>query len=313
MGESAADGAAMRHPTLQQLRLFAAVARHKSITRAAQEVHLTQPSVSMQVRRLEEKVGHRLTEQIGKSMHLTAAGQEVAAAASDILGRIGDLETALDDMQRQVGGPLSISVVSSGKYFLPQLLGSFKRRYPLVEPKLQITNRDKVIERMSRNADDLYIMGRPPADDALTENPFLENNIVCIAPPDHPLAGQKSIPLSRLAQENVIRREPGSGTRRAVDVLFAQSQVGLTTLMEFDDTDAIKNGVASGLGIAFMSLHALRLELAAGELTVLDVAGFPLHRRWFAVHRTRKHLTKTAGAFLDFLQTESGSVLDTNP
>jgi len=293
-------------PTIQQLRLFESVARLGSITRAAAEVHLTQPSVSMQVRTLEEKIGMPLTEQVGKTLHLTRAGEEVAAAAREILARLAEMETGLQDLNREVGGRLSVAVVSTARYFMPQLLGSFKRRFPKVEPRLQITNRETLLARMSTNADDLYIIGRLPEEEAQTviAEPFLENIIAFVARPDHPLVGQKAIPLARIGQENVIRREPGSGTRLAVERLFDTAGVSLRTHMEFDDSEAIKQGVVSGLGIASLSLHTVRHELATGELAVLDVQGFPLRRRWYAVHRKGKRLSNAAERFLEFLLTE---------
>ena len=294
----------MYAPTLQQMRLFAAVARHRSFTRAAEEVHLTQPSVSMQVKRLEEKVGQRLTEQIGKTLHLTAAGDTVLAACTDILARIDALEVALNDMQGEIAGPLNVCVVSTAKYFLPHLLGSFTRRFPKVEPRLMITNRETQLRRLSGNEDDLYVTGQVPETYAVTDHPFLENVIVVVAHPDHPLVGQKNISLTRLAQHRVIRREPGSGTRKAVERLFDAEGLTLPTHMELDDNEAIKQGVISGLGIAFLSLHSLRLELAAGELVTLDTIGFPMRRRWYAVHPTGKHLSNAASAFLDYLLQE---------
>jgi len=294
----------MYHPTLQQMRLFAAVARHRSFTRAAEEVHLTQPSVSMQVRRLEEKTGQRLTEQIGKTLHLTRAGEEVFAACTDILARLDALETSLADLQGDIAGPLNVCVVSTAKYFLPQLLGSFTRRYPKVVPRLQITNREVLLRRLSQNEDDLYITGQVPQEYEVVDDPFLENVIVAVAHPAHPLAGAGAIPLARLAQAAIIGREPGSGTRKAVQRLFDAEGVSFGHHMELDDNEAIKQGVISGLGVAFLSLHSLRLELAAGEVTVLDVQGFPLRRRWYAVHRKGKHLSNAARAFLDYLQDE---------
>lgn len=291
-------------PTIQQLRLFDAVGRLGSITGAAREVHLTQPSVSMQVRTLEDKIGQPLTEQLGKTIGLTRAGEEVAAAARDVLARLAEMEAALDDLNRSVAGPLSVAVVSTAKYFLPELLGEFKRRFPLVEPRLTIANRETIRARISENRDDLYIMGRPPREEAVEANPFMENVIVFVARPDHPLVGQRHIPLARMAEENVIRREAGSGTRQAVERLCGAAGVRLGTHMEFDDAEAIKHGVLSGLGVAYLSLHALRLEIAAGELALLDVEGFPLHRRWYALQRRGKRLSNAAQAFLAYLQEE---------
>lgn len=297
-------------PTLQQMRLFEAVARHGSITKAADEVHLTQPTVSMQIKTLEGKIGAPLTEQIGKALHLTREGEEVAAASRDVLARMHDMRNALEDMKREVEGPLSVAVVSTAKYFLPRLLGSFKNSYPRVEPRLQITNRERLLQRMADNADDIYIMGRPPEEEALVAEPFLENVIVFVARPDHQLAGATAIPLARMAEESVISREPGSGTRLAVEKLCANVGVSLNSHMEFDDAEAIKQGVISDLGVAYLSLHMLRLELAAGELAILDVDGFPLRRRWYAVHRKGKRLSNAAAAFLAFLQDTSDAVAD---
>ena len=291
-------------PTLQQMRLFEAVARHGSITRAAEEVNLTQPSVSMQVKSLEEKIGLPLTEQIGKALYLTRAGEEVASASRDVLERLGAMRHTLEDMHQVVAGPLSVSAVSTAKYILPQLLGNFKRRYPGVEPRLQFTNRETVVARMARNADDLYIMGRTPKEEAVIAEPFLNNVIVFVARPDNPLAGKKHLSLAQISSENIIQREPGSGTRLAVEKMFHAAGVPFTGHMEFDDSEAIKQGVMSGLGVAYLSLQSLRHERAAGELEVLDVDGFPLRRRWFAVHRKGKRLTSVAQTFLDFLQNE---------
>lgn len=291
-------------PTLQQMRLLAAVAKEKSITRAAEAVNLTQPSVSMQIRSLEDKVGQKLTEQVGKQLHLTRAGQVVFDACTDVLARIDEMQTDLENLQGEVAGPLNVAVVSSAKYFLPQLLGSFTRRYPNVEPRLQITNRDKLLARLNANEDDIYVMGLIPEHYPVVRHRFLENVIAVVAHPDNPLVGEKNITLERLARERLLRREPGSGTRRAVQALFDSKGVEIRTHIELDDSEAIKQGVISGLGIAFLSLHSLRLELAAGELVVLDVEGFPFRRRWYAVHREGKHLSNAAQTFLDYLLQE---------
>lgn len=294
-------------PTFQQMRLFEAVARHGSITHAAHEVNLTQPSVSMQVKSMEEKIGLPLTEQVGRSLKLTHAGEAVAAASRDILARIDDLKIGLEDMKREVAGPVSITAVSTTKYFLPQLVGDFKRRHPRVTPRLTITNRSRVLESMRAGDADLYIMGQPPDGAALIYEPFLENVIVFVARADHPLVGKKSIPLNRLAEENLIGREAGSGTRKAVESLWDEAGTALVPHMEFDDTEAIKQGIISGLGVAYLSMQALRLELAAGELAVLDVQGFPMRRPWFAVHRQGRRLTNAAQSFLDYMKEEAGT------
>ena len=294
----------MFHATLQQLRLFAAVAEHKSVTRAAEEVHLTQPAVSIQIKRLEGKVGMPLIEHIGKELHLTVAGEEVFDAARDVLERLGDLENTLNDLQGEVAGPLNVHVVSSGKYFMPHLLGSFVRRYPKVEPRLQITNRALLLTSLAKNQSDLYIMGQPPEDVSVVEYPFLENILVVVARPDHPLAGKKKISLTRIAEERFVGRESGSGTRKAVEKLFRAKGLDISAYIELDSAEGIKQGVVGGLGIGVLSKHSLRLELDAGELVILDVQGFPLRRRWYVSHREGKRLSRAAQVFLQYLQEE---------
>jgi DNA-binding transcriptional LysR family regulator len=294
----------MFHATLQQLRLFAAVAEQKSVTRAAEEVHLTQPAVSIQIKRLEAKVGMPLIEHIGKELHLTVAGEEVFDAAKDVLERLSDLETSLNDLRGEVAGPLNIHVVSSGKYFLPHLMGSFVRRYPKVEPRLEITNRADLLSSLAKNQSDLYIMGQPPEGVPVVEYPFLENILVVVARPDHPLAGKKKIPLAKIAKERFVGRESGSGTRKAVEKLFNQKGLSIEAYIELDSAEGIKQGVIGGLGIGVLSKHSLRLELDAGELVVLNVAGFPLRRRWYVSHREGKRLSRAAQLFLQYLQEE---------
>ena len=294
----------MFHATLQQLRLFAAVAEHRSVTRAAEEVHLTQPAVSIQIKRLEGKVGMPLIEHIGKELHLTVAGEEVFDAARDVLERLGDLENTLNDLQGEVAGPLNVHVVSSGKYFMPHLLGSFVRRYPKVEPRLQITNRALLLTSLAKNQSDLYIMGQPPEEVSVVEYPFLENILVVVARPDHPLAGKKKISLARITEERFVGRESGSGTRKAVEKLFQAKGLDVSAYIELDSAEGIKQGVVGGLGIGVLSKHSLRLELDAGELVILDVQGFPLRRRWYVSHREGKRLSRAAQVFLQYLQEE---------
>jgi len=294
----------MFHATLQQLRLFAAVARYKSFTRAAENVHLTQPAVSIQVKRLEEKIGMPLLEQMGKSLHLTVAGEEVFDACKDVLQRLGELETALDDLRGEVSGPLNVTVVSSAKYFLPHLLGSFVRRYPKVEPRLKITNRANVLSSLAANESDIYVMGQPPEELPVVEYPFLENVLVVVARPDHPLAGEKAITLECIAEERFVGRETGSGTRKAVEQMFAAKNLKIIPYIELASAEAIKQGVIGGLGIAVLSLHSLHFELNAGALVVLDVTGFPLRRRWYAAHRKGKRLSRAAQTFLTYLEEE---------
>ena len=297
------------HATLQQLRLFEAVARHASFTRAAAEVHLTQPTVSIQIKRLEENVGQPLFEQIGKRIYLTAAGEALYAASRDILARLVELDESLETLSGEVAGSLRISVVTSAKYFMPRLLGAFLQRYPRVEPRLKVSNRAHVLAGLARNEDDLYVMGQVPEDLDSETLPFLENVLAPVAGPDHPLAGTRGLRLEDLAGERLLVRESGSGTRKAVEQLFARRGLEITPYMELGSDEALKQGVIAGLGIAVLSLYNLGLELRTGELVVLDIAEFPLRRPWFAVYPRGKRLSRTAQSFLEFLQTEGEAIV----
>lgn len=294
----------MIHLTLQQLRLFEAVARLRNITRAAEEVHLTQPAVSIQLKKMEEALGTPLLEQVGRRIHLTVAGQAVFDASRDVLQRLHELDLSLDELKDDVTGPVNLVVVSSAKYFLPYLLGHFLERYPRVKPQLVVTNRAKLLSKLAANEDDLYIMGQVPEGLPVEEYPFLENVLVVVARPDHPLADKQAIDLATIAKQRLIGREPGSGTRKAIEDLFRQNGLQVSPYLELGGADEIKHAVMAGLGIAVLPLHSLGLELAANKLVVLDVEQFPLRRGWFAVHRKGKKLSKAARLFLDYLQHE---------
>ena len=297
------------HLTLQQLKLFESVVRNHSFTRASEEMHLTQPAVSIQIKRLEEQAGLPLLEHVGKRIFPTAAGKAVHAAAIDILGRVAVLKDEMEILKGEVKGPLQLSVVTTGKYFMPHLLGHFLQRYPGVEPKLKFTNRARVVERLMNNEDDFVVMGQIPDDERLTCYPFLENILGFIAPPDHPLAGRQDLTLEDLAKERFISREVGSGTRLVLDRLLEKEGLRLEPYMELSSSEAIKQAVLAGLGLALISLHSVRLEQAAGKLVELEVKGFPVRRRWYAVHLKGKKLSLVAQTFLDFILEEGHEVL----
>lgn len=298
------------HLTLQQMKLFEAVARHRSFTRAAEELFLTQPAVSIQVKRLENSAGIPLFEIMGKRLYLTSAGREMYGACQDVLKRLEGLEEEIAAMRGNVRGPLKLAVVTSGKYFMPHLLGAFLHHYPDVQPRLTVTNRARVISRLSNNEDDLLIMGQVPDQYEVEVKSFLENPLVCIAHPTHPLTAEKDIPLERLIQERRLTREEGSGTRMAFDRLLAEHNLNFKPYMELGSSEAIKQAVMANLGISVLSLHNARLELAAGLIAILDVQGFPLKRTWYAVHIKSKKLPLVVKTFLDFILLESNRVLD---
>lgn len=291
----------LRHITLHQLRLFNSLGRHLSFTKAAEELHLSQPAVSIQIKRLEESIGLPLVEQMGKKIFLTGAGNELYSATNDIFDRLNVLNEDMIGMEQGVKGSLNLSAITTAKYFMPHLLGVFLRDYPGVEPSLTITNQSKVVGRLEENLDDIVIMGTMPDSLDLEATYFMDNPLVVVAPADHPLVGKKNIPLERIAEERFISRELGSGTRAVRKKLFAKHGLEAKTYMELGSGEAIKQAVMAGLGISVLSLHNLRVELDAGIISVLDVQHFPLIRQWYAVHLKGKKLSNTSRRFLDFL------------
>lgn len=294
----------IHHWTLQQFRLFEAVARNRSYTRAAEELHLTQPAVHIQVKRLEESMGLPLIELVGKKLLLTRAGDEVYAAALDVTTRLQALADSLTDMKGKVAGPLKVGVVTSAKFFMPHFLGRFVHEYPEVQPQLTVTNRARVLERLANNLDDFVVFGQIPEKLDLVALPFLENPLVLAAHPDHPLAAERNIPIERLASERFLLRESGSGTRSSTERLFAEHGLQLKPYMELGSGEAIKQAIMANLGISIVPLGSLELELEARRVVVLDVEGFPMRRMWHAAHLGGKRLGLTAATFLEFLLRE---------
>ncbi len=299
----------MLHLTFRQLSVFEAVARHLSFSRAAHELHLTQPAVSMQVKQLEENVGTALFEQLGKKIYLTEAGHELAHYSRMIAQQLAEAEAVLSELKGLKRGKLKISVASTANYFAPQLLATFSQRFPTVTVSLNVTNRQALLQQLANNEMDMAIMGQPPDGLDLVAESFMENPLVVIAPINHMLARKKSIPLARLEQETFLIREEGSGTRIVMKRFFDAHSIQLHTGMEMSSTEAIKQAVQAGLGLGVVSLHTVELELEARRLKVLDVKDFPIRRHWYIVHRKDKRLTASALAFKNFLIDEANAVL----
>ncbi len=297
------------HLTLQQLRLFEAVSRLGSYTRAAEELFITQPAVSIQIKRLESQVGLALFEQVGKKTFPTAAGKTMYEASLDILQRVDQLKNSIEELKGTVKGSLQLSVVTTAKYFLPNLLGAFLQKYPDVEPKLKFTNRARVIDRLMNNEDDFVIMGQIPKDDNLVAHPFLNNILGIVAPANHPWVNKKNITIEELANQRFLNRETGSGTQSVFNQILKEHGIKIEPYMELGSSEALKQAVMAGLGIAFLSLHSVQLERDVNKLVVLDVVGFPLKRRWYAVHLKGKKLSLVGRTFLDYILKESSSVL----
>lgn len=300
----------MKNATLHQLKVFEAVARHSSFTRAAEELFLTQPTVSMQVKQLAKAVGLPLFEQVGKRLYLTEAGKELYTTCQEIFDRLAQFETTIANLKGLKQGTLRLAVVTTAKYVIPRLLGPFCQRYPGVDVSLTVTNHEHVIDNLIDNRDDLYILSQPPEDLDVSIHPFLENPLVVLAQRNHPLSQEKHIPLKRLSEEPFIMREPGSGTRKSVQKLFEDQGLGLRVKLDLGSNEAIKQAIAGGLGISVLSLHTLALEGTESPLTVLDVENFPIQHYWYVVYPAGKQLSIIAQAFFEYLLNEGKSVAE---
>lgn len=299
----------MRNMTLRQMRVFAAVARNLSFTRAARELHLTQPAVSQQVKLLEAEIGLPLFEQIGRKVHLAPAGAELlryTEQATELLRQAGESLSAMRGLKR---GVLKLGAVSTAKYFAPSLLSAFKPAYPEVSIKFAVGNRGEIIRQLAANEIDLVIMGRPPRELETVAEPFAKHPLVLIASPTHPLADKRRIRLSQLATESFLIREEGSGTRASMERVFGERGVPIRVSMEVSSNETIKQAVMADMGISFISSHTVGLELAAGKLVILDVVGLPIIRDWYVIHLRDKRLAPIPAAFRAFLLEHGARII----
>ncbi|ANJ67032.1 transcriptional regulator [Halothiobacillus diazotrophicus] len=294
----------MRRLTLRQLMVFEAVARHLSFSKAAEELYLTQPAVSMQVRQLEKFVGLDLTEQVGKRIFLTDAGRVVFHASKNITAQLRDLGAALSRMKGVSEGQLDLAVTSTVNAVATGILARFRDQYPQVAIHLDVSNRAEVLGLLTANKVDLAVMGQVPRELGLTATRFMENPLVVIAPPDHPLAGRTQVSIEEISSEAFVVREEGSGTRAAMERFFAARDIEIRTSMEMNSNEALRLAVQAGLGLGVISLQTLELELALKRLVVLPVEGFPIIRHWYVVQRADKRLSPVSQAFKDYLLSE---------
>ena len=303
----------MQNITLRQLKVFDAVARHLNYSRAAESLFLTQPAISMQMKQLEVSIGLPLLEQVSKRLRLTDAGHELLKYSRNILQQLQDMEAAFGEMKGLERGQLSIAVVSTANYFMPQLLAKFIRLHPKINLTLSVANRDSVIKQLDDNVADLAILGLPPKGTDMVSRVFMPNPLVVIAAPDHPFTKLKRIKPSQLTEETFLLREIGSGTRDVVERFFSSHQMQLPSHMEMDTNEAIKQSVSANIGIGIISRQSIEMELETKRLCILDVIGFPIVRNWNIVHRKNKRLSTAAQAFQRFLLEEASMLSQTNP
>ena len=291
----------MRNYSLKQIQTFIEVTRQGSVSKAAEKLCVTQPAVSMHIRQLEEAFGVALVEAQGRGIRLTDAGRTFAGRANVVMAELHELESLMAEYAGAQKGRIALAVVSTAKYFVPMLLMRFSRLYPDIEVRLHIENRESVLGMLERSEADLVIMGRAPRNMTTQAAAFATNPMAIVAAPSHALAGRKNLPFSVLADYAFVMRESGSGTRAAMERLFALHEVPLKVAMEMPSNETIKQAVMAGMGLSFLSLRTLRQELAGGYLVQLDINGMPIVGQWFVTHMASKTLSPAARAFKAFL------------
>ena len=297
-----------RHGTLTQMRVFEAVARHGNFTRAAEELHMAQPTVSVHVKKLSETIGAPLIEQLGKRLRLTAAGEQVYAACKCMFQSLSDLETALADLRGLKAGKLRIAATTAGEYLMPRLLAHFVHRHPAIKVSLHVAGRQSILERLKANADHLYLLTSPPDIPPVVAHPIFPNPLVAVAAADHPLAHQQAIPFDRFARQPMLMREAGSGTRLAAERAFAAHGLQPVVRMELNSNESIKEAVVSRLGVALMYRAGLGFNFDPARLAILDVSGLPSEASWQLVHPAATKLPSIAQTFVEFARAEAPEI-----
>jgi DNA-binding transcriptional LysR family regulator len=299
----------MKNATLRQLRVFESAARHLSLTRAAQELHLTPPAVSMQIRQLEGHAHADLFERVGRGLRLTQAGAAVLAHARAILGHIRASEEAIAGLASLEQGLLDVAVINAGDHFFPWLVKAFRAKHAGIRVRLSVGNREELLERLAAHEVDLAVMSHPPAQPDFDAHAFAPHPHVIVAPPGHPLALRRAVPIEALAREPLITREPGSATRLAMEQAFAESGIVPRIDMAIASNETIKQSVAAGFGLGFLSAHAVHAELALGTLALVAVRGFPVMRQWYVVTVRERRLPAISEAFRAFVLKDGARLI----
>ncbi len=289
--------------TLHQLRIFHAVARHGNLTRAGEELGISQPAVSIQIKQLEKILGLPLVEPVGRGQQLTKVGSIVDDHAIKVLNEVDHLSEMVLEMRGIERGSLVIAADTTvGIYVMPPMLGAWHQQHPKVEVGLRVGNHHLVSQLVRNNDVDLAVVSTIPEVEGLEVERFLPNRLVVIAPPQHALAVEgRRVPANVLCEEAFLVRESGSSSRAAVESLCKDLGISLRIAMQLGSIGAIKQGVASGLGLAVVSERAVGNELALGALVVVDVEGFPIQLTWNIVHYRDKRLSPPARSFKEFL------------
>ena len=300
----------LRHATLRQLQIFLEAATHGSFARAAEALHLSQPAVSMQMSQLAETVGLPLFEKRGRTLALTQAGQTLLPHAERVAQVLREAGEDIDALQGLHHGTLRIALVSTTRYFMPRLIARFRAQHPHIAVDVAIEPREGVIAQLEGHQAELAVMGRPPAHIPLIAEAFARHPHGVIAPPEHPLVGKRRVAPGRVAQDTFLPREAGSGTRHAMEQYFAAHHLNPPVAHEMSSNESIKQAVMAGLGLAFISLHTVVLEVQTGHLALLDLQGLPVVRDWYVLHRTGRPLSPAAAAFKRYLHAEATAYME---
>jgi DNA-binding transcriptional LysR family regulator len=294
----------MKNATLRQLRVFESAARHLSVTRAAEELHLTPPAVSIQIRQLEGHAGAELFDRSARRLRLTHAGEAVLERAREILGQVREAEETIAGLGSVERGVLDVGAINAGDYFFPWLVAAFRDDHPAIGVRLTVANRDDLLGHLADHRIDLAVMSHPPSQPEFEALPFAPHPHVIVAAPGHPMARRRSVPLEAVAREPLITREPGSATHLAMDQAFSEARIAPRVDMEIASNETIKQAVAAGFGLGFLSAHAVQLELELGRLAIVKVKGFPVMRQWYVVRLRDRRLPRLAEAFRAFLVSD---------
>lgn len=291
--------------TLHQLNVFGMVARHRSMTKAAKELHMTQPAVSIQIKQLQDALEIPLIEVISRQVHLTEAGRHLQKMHQAVDNEIESFYATVSQLKGGLEGNLTISAASTAKYFLPYLLGEFQQRYPNIQISLKVTNRDEVLGHLTNNEYNLAILTQVPDDKSIDATPFLDNPLVICAAPDHPLADEPDINIQQLKGEPFIYREPGSGTRMVLEHYLEEHSIAVKPIMELGTNEAVKQAIMGGIGISLISKLSLKNELKLNKISILDVQHLPIMSKWHALYKNEKSLSPVTKNFLSFLQEKN--------
>ena len=295
----------LRHGTLPQLHLFEAAARLGSLSRAAQELHMAQPTASVQIKKLSRTIGVPLFERVGRRLYLTDAGRRLRESCDEVFRSLATLEESLVGMRALESGRLQLAVSTTGTCFAPRLLGAYVALHPGVETSMQAHNRQTLVRRLANNEDDLYLFADAPEMEDVVAQELLPNPLVVLARDDHPLAREINIPFERLAREPFLLREEGSGTRRLTMQLFHDRGLTPKVRMELGTNEAIKEAILAGLGVTVMSRYTFGLDPESSRYACLDVEGFPLENHWYFAYPAGKQLTAVTRSFLDFARASA--------